>query len=887
MTLTTEKQQSGTLHALVHDSSDAVNPSSPASSANPAPGRTAADRNNTNITEAPCTDNGKTIEKKINKGPSPRAGKRFGWRSKKEDAAKSGPDRMHPLLRDGISIFIFSQKRLPSGFGSVRYLGKGRKNAYAVHPPVKMTPGEKAIRPPALCYVPDRNSGFKVLSLYHAGLFQGGLERNPASLQARFSEMLAAIGMTAEEYPTGDLLLKARGTLPGSGGSSPEGGQSLQKTGGSSPEAGQSLPKTGDSLPKTSGSALTFLEIILQARSAAKGALILPQESSIPNPVMGSVMDPEKPPVMGSEINPVISPEINPVISPEINPVIGPEKSPAIGPEIPRVKGSETNPTGNPVMNPELDRSFSDQHSAGYLEADHDKDKTYVDLLLNMSLYFRQILKKMKQDESGDDPVKENAVHEILQRQMLQGIELLKGVSPESSFGEYFSTEGSFGKYFSPEGSSGKGFSTEGSLGKGFSTAGSLGKGFSTEGSLGKAASPGSSFGKISSPEGPPAEGPGDDYFEMTDPQDIMPDKGTVLTKQAGEYSLWNSFSGSDLLQEKGLPATRDFKSPEEKGLATIRDFESPQEKGLPTIREVYRDFYDFKYGPNAARRLSHSSRCATAAACRKLAPLFDRTLDEVSVIELQNLVNRTAVGGYSRSSVTDLVTLIRQLYRFAYPRELCTKEYGKYVVMPFTAEEIHHQDFTDDELQILWKHQNDPVVNMVLIMCYSGFRISEFTRENDMKTVFSKDGTTGYFMGGMKTKAGKNRIVPIHSAIFPLVKKTLNSHGQPVYLCGKSRNRFRDDMKAMLEEIGIDTVPGSDPLEGTQTDALSNFRYHTPHSCRHTFSRLCESYGVNEADRRRMMGHSFGNDVTNGVYGHRSVKELSLEIEKIQIPVF
>ena len=528
----------------------------------------------------------------------------------------------------------------------------------------------------------------------------------------------------------------------------------MQKAGDTSTDMGQPLPKTSESV-------LTFLEIILQARSAANGALILPQESSIPNSV--------------------INPDPSPVMDPEINPVIGSEKAPVIS----SVIGPEMNPTGSPDMNPDMDRSFLEQYSAEYLKADHEKDKNYVDLLLNMSLCFGQILKKMKQDESGDDPAKENAVHEILQRQMLQGIELLKGVSPEKPFGE--------------------------------------------------------------------------DYFEMTDSQDIMPDKGTVLTKQAGEDPLRNNLSGTELLQGKGLP----------------------------TIREVYRDFYDFKYGPNAARRLSHSSRCATAAACRKLAPLFDRTLDEVSVIELQNLVNRTAVGGYSRSSVTDLVTLIRQLYRFAYPRELCTKEYGKYVVMPFTAEEIHHQDFTDDELQILWKHQNDPVVNMVLIMCYSGFRISEFTRENDMKTVFSKDGTTGYFMGGMKTKAGKNRIVPIHSAILPLVKKTLNSHGQPVYLCGKSRNRFRDDMKAMLEEIGIDTVPGSDPLEGTQTDALSNFRYHTPHSCRHTFSRLCESYGVNEADRRRMMGHSFGNDVTNGVYGHRSVKELSLEIEKIQIPAF
>ena len=30
------------------------------------------------------------------------------------------------------------------------------------------------------------------------------------------------------------------------------------------------------------------------------------------------------------------------------------------------------------------------------------------------------------------------------------------------------------------------------------------------------------------------------------------------------------------------------------------------------------------------------------------------------------------------------------------------------------------------------------------------------------------------------------------------------------------------------------------------------------------------------------MMGHSFGDDITNGVYGHRTVEELRSEIEKI-----
>ena len=54
-----------------------------------------------------------------------------------------------------------------------------------------------------------------------------------------------------------------------------------------------------------------------------------------------------------------------------------------------------------------------------------------------------------------------------------------------------------------------------------------------------------------------------------------------------------------------------------------------------------------------------------------------------------------------------------------------------------------------------------------------------------------------------------------------------------------------------------------------------------------HIFSRICERYGVREADRKRILGHSFGNDITNGVYGHRTLEELRTEIEKIKVPEF
>ena len=57
----------------------------------------------------------------------------------------------------------------------------------------------------------------------------------------------------------------------------------------------------------------------------------------------------------------------------------------------------------------------------------------------------------------------------------------------------------------------------------------------------------------------------------------------------------------------------------------------------------------------------------------------------------------------------------------------------------------------------------------------------------------------------------------------------------------------------------------------------------HTPHDCRHTFSMLCDKYGVNENDKKTMLGHAF-QDVTNKVYRHRSLEELRKQIEKIQV---
>ena len=154
----------------------------------------------------------------------------------------------------------------------------------------------------------------------------------------------------------------------------------------------------------------------------------------------------------------------------------------------------------------------------------------------------------------------------------------------------------------------------------------------------------------------------------------------------------------------------------------------------------------------------------------------------------------------------------------------------------------------------------------MILTMIYSGYRIGAWSVHDDYYGM-KVDLEEMTFTGGVKTEAGKNRVVPIHSSIRDLVAgmKVSTADGEAFsFLCGKSESQFRRDMKVTLEKLGIRTL--------------------TSHSCRHTFHRLLERAGVNEADRKRLMGHSLKGDVTNGVYGHRGIEELRECVEMIKV---
>lgn len=270
------------------------------------------------------------------------------------------------------------------------------------------------------------------------------------------------------------------------------------------------------------------------------------------------------------------------------------------------------------------------------------------------------------------------------------------------------------------------------------------------------------------------------------------------------------------------------------------------------TFTEVYEAFYANKFPEG--HKYSNATVRVTQAAFKNCKSLHDKIFRALRSEDLQANLDSCPL---KHASLEHIINLYHQMYHYADGQSWCDKDYSKFVKIKKEDDDEHGVPFSDDELRVLWKNVQDETAEMVLIICYSGWRISEYIGlEVNLKEK--------YFFGGMKTEAGENRTVPIHSAILPLAERRMAKYGK---LLSCSPSDFRADMEDLINRLGFPNDPK-----------------RTPHDCRHTFSKLCEKYNVAENDRKRMMGHAFGNDITNRIYGHRELEDLRKQIEKIKV---
>ncbi len=271
------------------------------------------------------------------------------------------------------------------------------------------------------------------------------------------------------------------------------------------------------------------------------------------------------------------------------------------------------------------------------------------------------------------------------------------------------------------------------------------------------------------------------------------------------------------------------------------------------TFAELFELYYKNKYENNHKRIFSESSKNSTKAAFKNCASIHNRKFKDLRKYDLQNIIDHCEL---KHSSLELILTLFKQTYKYARENDIVEKDYSEFVQINIPDDDERGVPFSQAELDILWKNKNQPYVGTILMMIYSGFRIKAFeTIEINLEE--------GYLKGGVKTAAGKNRIVPIHDSIKEFVKSFNPQKFKAVYFRTKC-------FYPTLKSLGIDMT--------------SSGLKHTPHDCRHTFSWLCDKYKVDDLSKHLLMGHALGNDVEKNIYGHRTLEELKAEINKIQI---
>jgi len=324
---------------------------------------------------------------------------------------------------------------------------------------------------------------------------------------------------------------------------------------------------------------------------------------------------------------------------------------------------------------------------------------------------------------------------------------------------------------------------------------------------------------------------------------------GTVTKLSGNRRKPWIIKEGAS-----GKQKTIGYAATKEEGLILLAQYNKTPwdiEQDKITLQELF-DLWMEKRAP----KLGKANRSSLKSAYKHCSGLAKLKYNQIKPYQMQDCIDSC---GRSYSTQGAIKNLWGHLDRLAMELDIvqkCCSDLLTSDPIPETTKKI----FTDEEVSRLWANCALPWVDSVLFFLYTGFRISEML---NLKTVnVSLENQT--MIGGTKTAAGKNRLIPIHSKIRNIVQARFEA-SKAGYLFEYQGKYI---MQAQYREIW-----------GHIMDTLQ--MCHTPHECRHTFRSRLDSAGANKVCIDRLMGHK-SKETGERVYTHKNIEELRLNLEKI-----
>jgi len=236
-------------------------------------------------------------------------------------------------------------------------------------------------------------------------------------------------------------------------------------------------------------------------------------------------------------------------------------------------------------------------------------------------------------------------------------------------------------------------------------------------------------------------------------------------------------------------------------------------------------------------------------AAFAHYKPLHHLPVVDIDIDDLQECIDECPCG---KSTKRNMRTVAGLIYKYGIPRRYFPEKLDLSQYLDVKGEAgAGGVGLPESYVQAIGAAVNTvPGANYVYAHCYLGFRPSELLALNaeDYNT------TERAFVGGSKTKAGKDRTVTVSPKIQPIIDCLLVGKTSGPIFSGPEEARMNlKQYRALFYEV-LDKLGLSNP-----TYEVNGYQKHTytPHSCRHTFATLMKRVPGADKDKLSLIGHA------------------------------
>ena len=281
-----------------------------------------------------------------------------------------------------------------------------------------------------------------------------------------------------------------------------------------------------------------------------------------------------------------------------------------------------------------------------------------------------------------------------------------------------------------------------------------------------------------------------------------------------------------------------------EDALAYCRELTAEKtEQRNKTLQEIY-DAWEPWYSP----RVDKDTFGCYRAAFAYFGKLHGSIIRDITAGDLQECLDECPRGHRTHQNMKVTAGL---LWAYAMDRDLVDKDITKNLYIGKGAS-VQREPLDDMEVEkIRQEIGKDRYAAYVYALCYLGYRPGEML-EIKKDQVQEHNGSL-YIIEGKKTDAGRDRIVPVHKKIEPIIRQQLGTVGTdylfPMHIFDR-KGTFRG-FKVMTDNYF--NKYAFRPL----ADRLGIPRHKVPYSARHTFSDKLKNADGTDKTKAALIGHS------------------------------